>query len=122
MHIAIINGSLAVVHHPTEDEELLEGRLFNEDNRTGIELGSQVSMNCAAEGSNNALPIQILWLRDGNTIVEDSIRHINTTDLSSNLQITDFTSQDVGIYQCIFINAETTELLTTIPFRLQTGE
>jgi hypothetical protein len=77
-------------------------------------------MNCVAETSNDALSVQILWLRDGNTIAEDSTHHINTTDLSSNLQITDFALPDVGVYQCIFVNTETT--VTTIPFRLQTGE
>ena len=120
MHIAVVNGSLMVVHHPTEDEELLEGTLF-EDNRTGIILGSQVSINCAAETSNNALPIQISWTRDGKTIAEDSTHCINTTNLISNLQITDFALQDAGVYQCIF-NAETTGLTTTVPFRLQTGK
>lgn len=120
--IAAINGSLTIVHHPTEDEGLLEGRLFSEDNRTGIELNSYVSMNCAVETSNNTLPIQISWIRDGNTIVEDATHHIITTNLNGNLQITTFALQDVGVYQCIFINAETTELITTIPFRLQTGE
>lgn len=120
--IAAINGSLSIIRHPTEDEELLEGELFSEDNRTGIELGSQVSMNCAAETSNDALPIQISWIRDGNTVANDTTHHVNTMDLSSNLQITDFALPDVGVYQCIFVNAETTELITTIPFRLQTGE
>ena len=120
IHIAVVSGSLIVVHHPTEDEELLEGTLF-QDNRTGIVLGSQVSMNCAAETSNNALPVQISWTRDGKIIIDDSTHHINTTDLNSSLQITNFTLQDVGVYQCIF-NTLTTELTMTIPFRLQTGE
>ena len=64
VHMAVVNGSLMVVHHPTEDEELLEGTLLK-DNKTGIVQGSQISMNCAAETSNNALPIQISWTRDG---------------------------------------------------------
>ena len=120
IYIAIVNGSLAVVHHPTEDEELLEGTLL-EDNRTGIVLGSQVSMNCAAETSNNALPIQISWTRDGKIIAEDSTHRINTTNQISNVQISNFAPIDVGVYQCIF-NTLTTELTTTIPFRLQTGK
>ena len=120
--IAAINGSLAIVRHPTEDEELLEERLFSEDNRTGIVLGSYISMNCAVETSNNALPVQISWIRDGNTIIQDANHRITTTNLNSNLEISSFALQDVGVYQCIFINAETTEFITTIPFRLQTGE
>ena len=119
---AAINGSLTIIRHPTEDEELLEGGLLSKDNRTGIVLGSQVSINCIAEtfNLNNAPHIQISWIRDGNTIVEDSTHYINTIDLNSNLQITDFSLHDIGVYQCIY--AETTELITTIPFKLQTGE
>ena len=121
IHIAVINGTLYVVHHPTEDEELLEGSSLFEDNRTGILLGSQVSLNCVAETSNNILAMQILWIRDGNIIAEDFTHHITTTNLNSSLEITNFAQGDAGVYQCIF-NAETIELITTIPFRLQTGE
>lgn len=65
--------------------------------------------------------MQILWTRDGNIIVGDSTHRINNTNLNSNLEITNFALQDAGVYQCMF-NAETTELATTRPFRLQTGE
>ena len=119
--VAVINGSLAVARHPTDDEELLEVWRRFEDNRTGIVLGSDVSMNCAANtSSDNALPIQILWIRDGKTIVGDSTHHIDTTNLTSILNITNFAHRDAGVYQCVF-NADA-ELITTTPFRLQTGE
>ena len=121
IHIAVINGTLSVVRHPTEDEESLEGLSLFEDNRTGILLGSQINLNCAAETSNNALATQILWIRDGNIITEDVTHHITTTNLNSSLEITNFAQSDAGVYQCIF-NAETTELITTRPYGLQTGE
>ena len=113
MIIAIINGSLTIIRHPTENEGTFA------DNRTGIELGSGISINCAAETSNHPLSIQILWIRDGKTIDDDSSHHIYTTNLTSNLNITNFKNADAGVYQCVF-NAEK-ELITTIPFRLQTG-
>ena len=113
MIIAIINGSLTIIRHPTENEGIFA------DNRTGIELGSEISINCAAETSNHALSIQILWIRDGKTIDDDSSHHIYTTNLTSNLNITNFRNTDAGVYQCVF-NAEK-DLITTTPFRLQTG-
>ena len=119
---AVVNRSLTVVQHPVENEGSFEQayhRAF-EDNRTGIPLGSQVSMNCAVETSNNALPVQILWIRDGQIITGDSIHSIIVATLNSTLQITSFALNDAGVYQCMFI-AEM-ELITTRPFRLQTGE
>lgn len=78
-------------------------------------------MNCAAETSNHALQVQILWVRDGITISGDSTHSITgTATLNSSLQITDFALSDAGVYQCIF-NVET-ELIITRPYRLQTGE
>ena len=121
IQIVVINGTLSVVRHPTEDEELLEGSSLFEDNRTGIPLGSRVSLSCAAETLSNALAIQILWTRDGKVIAGNSTHRISTTNLNNSLEITNFALQDSGVYQCIF-NAETTELITTRPFRLQTGE
>ena len=119
--VAVINGSLTVARHPTDDEELLEGSRGVEDNRTGIVLGSHVSMNCAANTSNdNALPIQISWIRDGETIVGDSTHRIDTTNLTSILEIIDFAHGDAGVYQCVF--STDAELITTTPFRLQTGK
>ena len=123
----IINGSLTVVDHPIENELLFEQAYSNrqfEDNRTGIPLGSTVSMNCAAEynetSSSNAV-VQIQWIKNGNIVVADSNHCITSvTNLSSSLEIDNFAEDDAGVYQCIF-NAET-ELITTRPFRLQTGE
>ena len=52
---------------------------------------------------------------------EDFYHCINTTNQISNLQISNFALQDVGVYQCIF-NAEATKLTMIIPFRLHTGK
>ena len=100
---------------------------------TGIPLGSAVSINCTCTAehdynrtsSNTSPPIQILWIRNGITVVEDSDHSIDVTNLTnfkfnSNLQIANFAHDDTGVYQCIF-KAEI-ELVTTRPFRLQTGE
>lgn len=124
-HTVVINGSLAVER---VNEILFEQVHYShtsiyqifEDNNTGIPMGSQVSMNCTASTTNNALPVQIMWIRDGKRIVEDSAHSIDTTNLNSNLEITNFAQNDVGVYQCIFDTG--IEVVTTRPFRLQTGE
>ena len=124
----MINGSLTVVHHPIENELSFEQAYSNrqfEDNRTGIELGSTISMNCAAEyneiSNHNPVVPQIQWIKNGNIVVADSNHYITSvTNLRSSLEIANFIQYDAGVYQCIF-NAEA-EFITTRPFRLQTGE
>ena len=119
-----INSSLSIVHHPFENELSLEQAYFNhpfEDNRTGIQLGLAVSMNCAAEMTSSNPVVQIQWTKNGNIVTGDSNHSItNVTSLNSSLEIVNFARDDAGVYQCIF-NAES-ELITTRPFRLQTGE
>ena len=83
-------------------------------------MGSRINMNCRAIAVDDAVQTQIMWTKDGKSIVEDSDHSINTTNLNSNLEITNFAQSDAGVYQCI-VNVGT-ELATTKPFRLQTGE
>ena len=88
-------------------------------------MGSAVTINCAANyngasDSTNTPTIEVLWIRDGNIVLNDSDHSISVTGLSSILEITNFAQNDAGIYQCIF-NAEN-ELKTTTPLKLQTGE
>lgn len=74
IHTAVVNGALTVLHHPVGNETSFEQMYLNRqsfedlDNNTGIPLGSQVSMNCAAKTSNNSLPIQIVWIRNGHIV------------------------------------------------------
>lgn len=119
----VLMGSLTILHHPIENELLFEEMYSNhkfEDNRTGIALGSTVSMSCAADNTDTP-PVQILWIRNGRMVNANSNHFItNVTNLNSSLQIANFAHDDAGVYQCIF-NTEI-ELITTRPFKLQTGE
>ncbi len=136
MHDIIVSfhGSLTVVQHPLEDDEF-------EDNRTGIALGSNVSISCAANysgGEGNIPPVQILWIRNGEAVVShgscrggnaevavgESIHCISESNktLSSSLHIQLQQFGGAGVYQCIFIINDTdSEFVTTRSLRIDTG-
>ena len=131
MHAVSFHGSLTTVQHPLEDDEF-------EDNRTGIALGSNVSMSCAANysgGEGNIQPVQILWTRNGEAVVShtscgggnaeigvgESIHCISESSetLNSSLHIHLQQFGGAGVYQCIFIINDTdTEFITTRPLRI----
>jgi hypothetical protein len=116
-YTVVINEAFTVDNHPIDVDGF-------QDNRTGVPLGSTVNrtLNCSAKyiAPTNTPMIHILWIRDGNVIAEDS-DHIfsSINNLHRALQIINFTQNDIGVYQCIFNT--NTELMTTIPLRLQTG-
>ena len=132
--VVSLHGSLTIVQHPLEDDEF-------EDNRTGIVLGSNVSMGCAATYSGRAdhtPPVQILWTRDGEVVVShancgggnaevgpgESIHCISESseNLNSSLHIHLQQFGGAGVYQCSFIINDTeTEFVTTRPLRIDTG-
>ena len=138
MHAASLNGSLAIIQHPFEDDEFA-------DNRTGIELGSSVSLSCVANYSgeeDHILPVEILWTRDGETVIShascgdgnaetgigdsESVHCIsesmNNNQLNSSLHIRVQQIGGAGVYQCIFIlNTTDTEFITTRPIKIDTG-
>ena len=113
------DGVLYITKEPADNELSLEPSLAYSDNRTGIALGSTVGnnlLNCEATRSGTfSSPPDVLWIKNGEVIS-------NSTGFSSFLDISTFTQSDAGVYQCIFIDTDATaEVITTIPFRLDTG-
>ena len=115
---------LSVIREPADNEvsfETIGGP--NLDNRTGIPIDANVEselLHCSANRSNKAIssiPV-VSWIRDGVLIS-------NSTGFNSSLSITRFAVTDAGFYQCIFMdtdNSSRSEIVTTIPYRLDTGE
>ena len=119
MLTVVINESFAIDIDVTDPDQF-------QDNRTGVELGSTVNnlLSCSVTYTTltNTPAIQILWIRDGYVVTEDS-DHIfsSINNLGRTLEINNFSQNDSGVYQCIFNANSTSEVLTTRPFRLQTG-
>ena len=58
----------------------------------------------------------VQWIRNGELIK-------NSTGSMTSLTIESFSQSDVGEYQCIYTDSDSdAEILTSIPYRLQTGE
>lgn len=116
-----LDGVLSITKEPADNELSFDPSrsVVYSDNRTGIILGSTVDstlLNCEAMRSgtfNSLLPV-VSWIKDGEVI-------LNSTGNSS-FHISSFSESDAGVYQCIFTDADgTAEVVTTIPFRLDTG-
>ena len=98
------------------------------DNRTRVELGAAVGselLTCTV-GHVSALIPSVVWIRNGQSITADDDHKIETTSppgiVNSTLEITSFAQSYAGEYQCIFTDADAeTEVITTIPLRLDTG-
>lgn len=110
---------LSIEKSPALNEATFENPAYL-DNRTAVETGSMVDntlLLCEVKrvGTSTATPT-IHWIRNGELI--------STVEaFMSDLEITSFTVSDAGVYQCIFIDADTdAEILTTIPYRLDTGK
>ena len=128
------DGTLMIVSGPSDDEPVDLTAILN-DNRTGIALGGTVDgslLTCIAghqgDGVANYSPPSVVWVRNGQP-VNDTDSRITITpttmangQLSSSLTITNFALSDVGVYQCVFTDSDgDTELITTLPYRLDTG-
>ena len=116
-------GSLSISDEPALNEAMFESSTLNQNNRSGIALGSTVGsdlLNCEALPSESAnltseSVLTVSWIRDGHLVK-------NTSGYSSSLEITNFALSDAGVYQCIFTNTNTNgEIMTTVPYRLDTG-
>lgn len=109
-----------------ENHHLGSPFLVYTNNQSGIYLGSTVDdlLSCQAQHIRSNTPI-VVWIKDGKEVVNSSDYFItisDTNDFQSNLTIVDFISSDVGVYQCIFIDTnEDAEVVTTTPYRLDTG-
>ena len=77
----------------------------------------------------NYSPPSVVWVRNGQP-VDDTDSRITITPttmangrLTSSLTITNFALSDAGVYQCVFTDSDgDTELITTVPYRLDTGK
>ena len=118
------------------DNEPVEVAVTLNDNRTGIALGGTVDgslLTCIAghqgDGVMNYSPPSVVWVRNGHPVeVTDSRITVTPTtmangQLTSLLTITTFALSDAGVYQCVFTDSDgDTELITTVPYRLDTGK
>ena len=91
-------------------------------NRVAVTIGSNQVLRCVGSGSSS--PPSVVWVRNGEQVVADSRITITEVSLlvvqrSSELQISNFSLSDAGVYQCIF--TEGAEVITTTPLRLDTG-
>ena len=125
-----------IVSGPSDNEPVDPAAILN-DNRTGIALGSDVGgslLTCVAghqgDGVVNYTLPSVVWVRNGQP-VDDTDSRITITptsmangQLTSSLTITNFALSDAGVYQCVFTDSDggTDELITTVPFRLDTGK
>ena len=140
------NGTLVLTNQPSENEPiaLLFGIVpLPNDNRTGIapdgntptgESSTDPLLTCTAGHHGDELmnytPPSVVWVRNGQA-VDDTDSQITLTSttmangqVTSSLTITDFTAGDAGVYQCVFTDDSdggNTEVITSIPYRLDTG-
>lgn len=124
MHNTALSGTttdtLSIEKSPDRNEATFENPSVYLDNRTAVEADSMVDntlLLCEVKrvGTSTATPT-IHWIRNGELISA-------VQAFMSDLEITSFTASDAGVYQCIFIDNDTdAEILTTIPYRLDTGK
>ena len=125
-------NTLIVATDPVTSENDFNPR----DNRTAVTLGSTIGpplLRCVGghegdTGLGSFSPPSVVWVRNGEQLVGGGrITITESTTLSgqrrvSDLQISNFGSCDVGVYQCIFTDVDSeTEVITTTPLRLDTG-
>ena len=107
---------------PSDKEQMFESSLSRLDYRSGIMSGTKLDgsslLTCVAKraGSSTSPEPIVQWTRNGERVM-------NATGLMTSLTINNFSESDVGNYQCIYsLSDNDTEILTSIPYRLQTGE
>jgi len=107
---------------------------FPIDNRTAVALDSMIGpplLRCVGgHGSGGFSAPSVVWVRNGEqvvadgriTITESVISIVGNERRASDLTITNFGLSDAGVYQCIFTDVDSdSEVITTIPLRLDTG-
>ena len=139
-------GTLVLTNQPTKNELTafpFNLPSFSLDNRTGIapggdtplgESNTEPLLTCTAghhgDGLVNYSTPSVVWVRNGQA-VDDTDSRITLTStamangqVTSSLTITNFTAGDAGVYQCVFTDDSDggdTEVITSIPYRLDTG-
>ena len=112
------------------------------DNRTAVALaatidpdgtiGGNILLRCVAAHTDDAgqIPGTLVWIRNGLELSDgDSGGRVAITPLvfgtryGADLQITNFTESDAGIYQCVATDAaiSNSDVATSFPHRLDTG-
>ena len=124
-HTALAYGDtvLTINTQPSDNEESYEGGgfFFRRDYRSGIPSGTTVDgtllMCDVKHGRTSTSPDPtVQWIRNGQLIK-------NSTGLMTSLTIDSFSESDVGEYQCIYTDSDSdAEVITSIPYRLQTGK
>ena len=121
------DGDLSIVVEPANYEMLFESldpfnqRIFI-DNRTRIQSGTGVNSSlllCQARhmGTSVSTP-SVTWTVNGRVVLTSNC----TNCFTSSLSISSFSAFDAGVYQCIFTDTDSArEVVTSIPFRLDTG-
>lgn len=118
--IAPRSGSMSIV---SNDPLTIDSALFN---RTRVSLGGAVSLQFSVS-HRSASQVQTVWLKDGSiSRFKDQIRIEQNSDtgyhtISTTQLVNRFNESDVGVYQCIFKDTITLELLGSIPLRLDSG-
>jgi len=146
LHTAFGSGinTLTVVTDPVANEITFEDEnVIPLDNRTAVALGSTINpvgtedrdklLRCVSghvgdQDSGGFNPPSVVWVRNGEQVVPSS-RHTITDStvfsgqrIQSEVQISNFSLSDAGVYQCIFTDADSdAEVITTTPLRLDTG-
>ena len=129
---SVTNGTLLLVSQPSDDEaDFVPGR---NDNRTGIALGDSTLVTCTAghhgdDLMNYSTP-SVVWVRNGQVVNNTDSRITLTStpmangQITSSLTISEFGTGNAGVYQCVFTDDSDggdTEVITSIPYRLDTG-
>ena len=109
--------STLTVTSPTDND------MFSSDNRIAVSVGGSQTLRCVGSGSSS--PPSVVWVRNGEQVVNGGNITITegtdsfTQQTNSQLTISSFALSDAGVYQCIF--TEGAEVTTTTPLRLDTG-
>ena len=113
------DGSLQIIARTGDDTDMVP------DNRTGYQMGNTATLSFeighVGDDSTSYPTPSVMWLKDGTPV-----RSTPTSTPGSNGRITTslsftFQESDAGVYQCV-ITGSNSELLVTIPIRLDTGQ
>ena len=119
-------GALRAVSNDTFNTEVDDDEF--PDNRTMYDNGDTATLTLVVDlvddsSSSYSIP-SVLWLKDGAPVISSTPNSpvVGSNGLlSTNLTFT-FNESDAGVYQCIFIGRNLTEVLGAIPIRLDSGQ
>ena len=114
-------GSLQFISVDTPGKFLFRGRPAN-----GYAIGETATINYeighVGDDTTAYTAPQVQWLKDGLPAVPTPTNTPGTNGrLTSTLSFT-FAASDAGVYQCVFTDTSNSEILVTVPTRLDTGK